>query len=151
MTHEKDHYWMQQALSLAKLAARAGEVPVGALMVYENKVIASAYNQPISLSDPCAHAEILAIRKAAQYLNNYRLINTTLYVTLEPCAMCVGAITHARIKRLVFAANDPKSGACGSALPILNSPYLNHKVEVTAGISSQESAQLLQDFFKARR
>lgn len=151
MTYEKDYYWMQQALGLAKLAAQAGEVPIGALIVYEDKLIASAYNQPISLLDPSAHAEILAIRQAAHSLNNYRLINTTLYVTLEPCAMCVGAIIHARIKRLIFGAADPKSGACGTALSILNSPVLNHKVELTSGILAQDCARVLQDFFKARR
>lgn len=151
MTEEVDHYWMQEALKQAQLAAESGEVPVGALIIFEGKKLASAYNQPISLKDPCAHAEILAIRQAAQQLSNYRLVNTTLYVTLEPCAMCVGAITHARIKRIVFGATDPKSGACGSALSILNSPFLNHKVEVTSNVLGQECGNMLQAFFKARR
>lgn len=147
----KDHYWMQEAVNLAHYAEKQNEVPVGAVVVYSEQVIGSGWNQPIATNDPTAHAEIIAMRQAAQHLSNYRLIDATLYVTLEPCIMCVGAILHARIKRLVFGALDPKTGAIKSVFNILNNTKLNHKIMVESGILEQECALLLTDFFKKRR
>lgn len=146
-----DEQWMQKALKLALRAQSEGEVPVGAVLVREGQIIGEGWNQPISAHDPSAHAEILALRKGALFLNNYRLINTTLYVTLEPCAMCAGAMIHARIQRLVFAAFDPKTGAAGSIMNILQDPRLNHRVIVEGGLLALESAALLQSFFQSRR
>lgn len=148
MTHE---YYMQRALELAALAEQQGEVPVGAILVYNDAIIGEGYNQVITLNDPSAHAEAQAIRAAGQALQNYRLIDTTLYVTLEPCAMCAGLITHARIKTLVYGATDPRTGATGSAIEVINHPTMNHKVEVIGGILAQDSATLLQNFFRQRR
>lgn len=148
MTHE---YYMQRALELAALAEQQGEVPVGAILVYNDAIIGEGYNQVITLNDPSAHAEAQAIRAAGQALQNYRLIDTTLYVTLEPCAMCAGLITHARIKTLVYGATDPRTGATGSAIEIINHPTMNHKVEVIGGILAQDSATLLRNFFRQRR
>jgi len=142
---------MQKALQLACKAEAEDEVPVGAVIVKNNQLIAEAWNQPIQSNDPTAHAEINVIRKAGQILNNYRLIDTTLYVTLEPCCMCVGAMIHARIKRLVFAAYDVKTGAAGSAIELIHSDKHNHHIEVVAGVMEADSRKILQAFFRNRR
>ena len=149
---ERDLYFMREALREAEAAARKGEVPVGAILVSEEgDLLARAHNQPISLCDPTAHAEILALREGAKRLGNYRLLGTTLYVTLEPCPMCAGALVYARVKRLVFGARDAKSGACGSIYNIVNDERLNHRLEVISGLLEEEAAKLLRDFFKIRR
>ncbi|MEY4768417.1 MAG: hypothetical protein RL637_1056 [Pseudomonadota bacterium] len=148
---EQDQQWMAYALKLAETGQQLGEVPVGAVIVFENQKIAQAWNQPIATNDPTAHAEIVAIRQAGCFLGNYRLLNTTLYVTLEPCLMCIGAIIHSRIQRLVFATTDPKRGAVCSALQLSNLSFLNHQVIWQQGILEIECSQLLQNFFKARR
>ena len=142
---------MQAALAEARLAAEAGEVPIGAVIVRESKIIASGQNRVLRAVDPTAHAEIAALRAAAVSIGNYRLPGCTLYVTLEPCAMCAGAMIHARLDRLVFAAADPKAGACGSVLTVLNHPQLNHQMQVEQGILAEESAELLRSFFRERR
>ena len=141
----------EAALAQARLAAEGGEVPIGAVVVYEGAIIAHAQNCVMRHVDPTAHAEIVALRTAAKALGNYRLTGCTLYVTLEPCAMCAGAMIHARIDRLVFAAADPKAGACGSVLSVLNHPQLNHQMQVEQGIVAEESAELLRSFFRERR
>lgn len=146
-----DTFWMQRALVQAKLAAKEGEVPVGAVLVQDNRLIASGYNQSIQDHDPSGHAEMVVLRKASQVIENYRLLNTTLYVTLEPCVMCTGLLIHARIKRLVFGALDPKAGAVCSICQLLETPKPNHIIEVTSEILSQECGQILSDFFKSRR
>lgn len=147
-----DVVWMEQALAAAREAGIVGEVPVGAVIVAPSgELLARAANAPIALHDPTAHAEILALRAAGQALRNYRLPGCTLYVTLEPCAMCVGALVHARIARLVYGAVDIKAGACGSALNLAGSAKLNHRVEITSGVRAEESAALLREFFAARR
>lgn len=146
-----DEYWMQYALNLAEKAEKMGEIPVGAVLVHDNQVIGEGWNQPIAQHDPTAHAEIVAIRQAAQNLNNYRLVNTTLYVTLEPCAMCAGAIIHSRIKRVVFAASDYKTGAAGSFINLLSYPGNNHQPIIESGLFSDEASQRLSLFFKSRR
>lgn len=146
-----DEAWMWHALRLAQRAEQHGEVPVGALLVKDDLCIAEGWNQPIQSNDPTAHAEIIAIRKAGLALDNYRLIDTTLYVTLEPCVMCMGAIAHARVKRLVFGAFDPKRGAVCHALQLSDAAFLNHRVEWTGGVLEQNCAAILTDFFKARR
>lgn len=151
MQAELDRQFMQQAIEQAKLAAAAGEVPVGAVLVQGAQVISTGFNQPISNSDPSAHAEMMAIRSAAQALSNYRLPGSTLYVTLEPCAMCAGAILHARIDRVVFGAIDPKTGAAGSVLDVFSEKRINHQTQVEGGVMGQECGQLLRDFFKERR
>jgi tRNA(adenine34) deaminase len=143
--------FMQLALRLAKNAATAGEVPVGAIIVKDGIVIGRGANTPIGLHDPTAHAEIIAMRQAAEHLGNYRLVDCTLYVTLEPCAMCTGAIQHARIARLVYGAADPKTGACGSVIDLMNEPKLNHHTQVISGLMALECGAILSDFFKARR
>lgn len=142
---------MQIALEQAKLAESLGEVPVGALIVKDGEVIAAAHNQPIGLHDPSAHAEIQAIRKAAKILGNYRLVDCTLYVTLEPCVMCTGAIQHARIAQLVYGAHDPKTGACGSVINLMTEDKLNHHTEVIAGVLAEPCGDMLSQFFKRRR
>ena len=142
---------MQAALAEARLAAEAGEVPIGAVAVHEGAIIACGQNRVLRDVDPTAHAEIVALRAAATALGNYRLAGCTLYVTLEPCAMCAGAMIHARIDRLVYAAADPKAGACGSVLAVLNHSQLNHKIQVEQGIAADESAELLRNFFRERR
>jgi tRNA(adenine34) deaminase len=142
---------MQKALALAQQAAEHGEVPVGALVVMDNRIIGAGYNRSISACDPTAHAEVMALRQAATHLGNYRLIDTTLYVTLEPCPMCAGALIHARVGRVVFGASDPRSGAAGSVFNILQSEVLNHRAEVTGGVLADECSALLRDFFRARR
>jgi tRNA(adenine34) deaminase len=142
---------MQEALALARQAGTAGEVQVGAVVVREGVVVGRGYNQPISRHDPTAHAEILALRDAAQHLGNYRLPGCELYVTLEPCAMCVGAIMHARIAQVVFGAADPKTGACGSVINLFADSRLNFHAEVTAGVLAEESSVMLKAFFAQRR
>jgi tRNA(adenine34) deaminase len=146
-----DQDWMRYAIRLAQRAEQQGEVPVGALLVYENRCLAEGWNQPIQNHDPTAHAEIQTIRKAGQVLNNYRLIDCTLYVTLEPCVMCMGAIAHSRVKRLVFGAFDPKRGAVCNALQLSDAPFLNHHIDWQGGILEADCSSLLTDFFKAKR
>ncbi|PID42340.1 MAG: tRNA adenosine(34) deaminase TadA [Gammaproteobacteria bacterium] len=146
-----DEYWMNRALALAQEAARRNEVPVGALLVCDDTVIGEGFNQPILSLDATAHAEICAIRQAGQIVGNYRLPGATLYVTIEPCTMCVGAMVHARIDRLVFGAPEPKSGAVVSASRLLDHPAMNHKVEYLGGILSGQCAGLMSDFFARRR
>lgn len=146
-----DQQAMEAALAEARRAADAGEVPVGAVVVSNGEIIAVGQNSVIRTSDPTAHAEMAALRQAAQTLGNYRLNGATLYVTLEPCAMCAGAIIHARLDRLVFATADPKAGACGSVLSVLNHPKLNHQMQVEQGILTDEAAELLRRFFRERR
>ena len=146
-----DEFWMRRALNLAERAQADGEVPVGAVVVKDDECIGEGWNQPISTRDPSAHAEITALRAAAGRTENYRLPGTTLYVTLEPCAMCAGAIILARVSRLVYAAADPRSGAAGSVFNILQSEQLNHRVDLTAGVLELEAAAILQTFFKTRR
>ncbi|MDF2529697.1 MAG: Cytidine/deoxycytidylate deaminase family protein [Gammaproteobacteria bacterium] len=147
----QDEQFMRQALFLAKKAQEAGEVPVGAVLVLDNEIVAEGYNQPILSHDPSAHAEMIAIRNAAKKLGNYRLLNTTLYVTLEPCTMCLGAMVHARIKRLVYAASDPKTGVIESAAKLAHSHFFNHRLEIGSGILAEESAAMLRAFFHSRR
>jgi tRNA(adenine34) deaminase len=142
---------MQAALREARRAASEGEVPVGAIVVRKGRLVARAHNRPIHLSDPTAHAEILALRRAARKLVNYRLTGCDLYVTIEPCAMCASAITHARIRRLAYGAHDPKGGAAGSAFEVLNHPKANHRVEVVAGILNENCASVMREFFGRRR
>jgi len=146
-----DQEAMQLAIAEAHASEAEGEVPVGAVVLLEGEVIGRGNNRVIRDNDPTAHAEIVAMRDAAQTLRNYRLNNCTLVVTLEPCAMCAGAILHARVKHLIYAATDPKAGACGSVLEVMNHPHLNHRVEVTAGILAEECGSLLTNFFRARR
>jgi tRNA(adenine34) deaminase len=150
-TVERDAAFMGVALALARAAAARGEVPVGAVVVRGGVVVGRGGNAPIEASDPTAHAEIAALREAARTLGNYRLPGCELYATLEPCAMCAGAIMHARIARLVFGARDPKTGACGSVIDLFAEPRLNHHAAVVAGVRADECAALLSDFFAARR
>jgi tRNA(adenine34) deaminase len=142
---------MQAALVEARLAAEAGEVPIGAVVVYDGAIVARGQNRVLRDLDPTAHAEIVALRAAAATLGNYRLNGSMLYVTLEPCAMCAGAMIHARLDRLVFAASDPKTGAAGSVLSVLNHPQLNHRMQMEQGTLAEESAELLRQFFRERR
>lgn len=148
---ELDLQYMRVAIEQAQLAAQSGEVPVGAVLVKDGQVISKAFNKPIANHDPSAHAEMLALREAALVEENYRIPGSTLYVTLEPCAMCSGAILHARIDRVVYGASDPKTGAAGSVLDIFASKQINHQTRVEGGIMSEECGQLLRDFFKGRR
>lgn len=148
MEHEK---FMRLALRQARRAEAEGEVPVGAVVVYNGRVLARAHNRPLALRDPTAHAEILALRRAAKKLGNYRLSGCALYVTIEPCAMCAGAIIHARVDQLIFGARDPKAGACGSALKVLNHLRLNHRVSLARGVLAEEAAATLREFFRRRR
>ena len=142
MPINQDVFYMQQALELAKHAESCDEVPVGAVIIFNNEIISSGYNCPISTNDPTAHAEIIAMRNAAKKINNYRLVETTLYVTLEPCIMCIGAMIHARIKRLVFGALDPKTGATKT---------INHRIECQGEIMAKECGEILSAFFKSKR
>lgn len=146
-----DEHWMREALVLAARAAAAGEVPVGALVVRDGRVIGRGFNQPIGRRDPTAHAEVQALREAAAALDNYRLPGCTLVVTLEPCAMCAGAIQHSRISRVVFGARDPKTGACGSVVDLFGEPRLNHHAQVTGGVLAASCGDLLSAFFAQRR
>ena len=147
----EDLDYLRSAIAEGQDAEANGEVPVGAVVVHENKIVGRGQNRVLRDSDPTAHAEIVALREAGRALANYRLEDCTLYATLEPCAMCAGAILHARIARLVYAAPDPKAGACGSVLSVMNHPQLNHQVDVTPGLLSEECSILLQNFFRARR
>jgi len=142
---------MSRARELALEAWTAGEVPVGAVVVKDGVIVGEGWNRPISTSDPSAHAEMVAMRAAAQSLRNYRLLDTTLYVTLEPCAMCAGAMVHARVKRLVYAATDPRAGAAGSVFNIVQHSALNHRLEITAGVMAEECGSMLREFFASRR
>ena len=146
-----DSDWMSHALALARQAEAAGEVPIGAVVVMDGAIIGEGWNRPIAEQDPSAHAEILALRTAAKRLGNYRVPGATLYVTLEPCVMCAGAIIQARVARVVFGARDPKAGAAGSVFDVLNSGRLNHRVELTGGVMETQCAEILQSFFQARR
>jgi tRNA(adenine34) deaminase len=146
-----DETWMLRALELARLAKQAGEVPVGAVLVMDGVSIAEGWNCPISTHDPAAHAEIIALRAGGLALQNYRLVGTTLYVTLEPCAMCMAAIVHARVKRLVFGAYDPKRGAVCNALQLADADFLNHTVEWKGGVLEEDCSLLLRDFFRQKR
>lgn len=151
MTHYSHEHWMQIAIELANQAAAAGEVPVGAIVVKDNQIIGRGANAPIRLHDPSAHAEMLAMREAAATLGNYRLVDCALYVTLEPCLMCCGAIQHARIAHLVYGASDPKTGACGSIVDMMAEPRLNHHTTVVANVMADDCGNLLSTFFRQRR
>jgi len=146
-----DEKWMALAIKQAVKADTEGEVPVGAVIVKDGQLIAQAHNQPISTNDATAHAEIQLLRTAGKLQKNYRLIDTTIYVTLEPCAMCLGAMMHARIKRMVYGASDPKTGVCGSHVDLTSESFFNHEMEISGGILEQECKELLQSFFKSRR
>lgn len=146
-----DSTWMREAIAEARAAADSGEVPIGAVIVHEGEIIARGQNRVLRDSDPTSHAEIVALRAAALALNNYRLPGCELYVTLEPCAMCAGAMIHARLARLVYAADDPKAGAVTSVLQVLNHPRLNHQMEVESGLLGDEAGELLREFFRQRR
>jgi tRNA(adenine34) deaminase len=150
-TLQQDSVWMEQALAEAKRAQAAGEVPVGAVVVCGGEIVARGGNRVIQDSDPTAHAEIVALRQAANALGNYRLSDCELFVTIEPCAMCAGALVHARMKSLVYGTDDPKAGAVRSVLGVLNHPQLNHKMEVRSGVLADRCAQLLQEFFRSKR
>jgi tRNA(adenine34) deaminase len=147
----EDEHWMRQAIALARRAAAEGEVPVGAVLVRDNRIVGEGYNRPIADHDPTAHAELVALRAASRDLGNYRLPDTTLYVTLEPCVMCAGAMTHARIRRLVFGAMDPKAGAVQSVYDVIAVPRLNHVIAWTGGVFEAECGELLRAFFRQRR
>ncbi|MBO1254085.1 tRNA adenosine(34) deaminase TadA [Alteromonas sp. 5E99-2] len=149
--NKRDEYWMGKAMKLARFAQSKGEIPVGAILVQNDKLISSGCNLSITLNDPSAHAEMVAIRRAGQKLENYRIVNTTLYVTLEPCPMCAGLLVHSRISRLVFGASDLKTGAAGSVMDICNHSVLNHQIDVEPGVLKEECSHLLSSFFKKRR
>ena len=146
-----DLQWMQRAVELAKKAEAQDEVPVGAVIVLDNQIIGEGWNQPISSDDPTAHAEIMALRDAGEKIGNYRLPNVSIYVTLEPCIMCAGAIIHARLSRLVYAVDDPKTGACGSVFNLLQTDELNHKVDIEKGVMEEECQSLIRSFFNQKR
>jgi tRNA(adenine34) deaminase len=146
-----DHEYMHLAIEQARAAALRGEVPVGALVVLEDRILAAAGNRTITDCDPTAHAEIVALRAAAQKVGNYRLVGAALYVTIEPCAMCAGALLQARVARLIYGADEPKGGAIRTCMQVLDAPALNHRVTVTPGVLAEESAALLQSFFATRR
>lgn len=150
-TNEQDRYWMNYALNLAKQAEQQGEIPVGAVLVVDNQVVGEGWNQSISLNDPSAHAEMMAIRAAGKALQNYRLINSTLYVTLEPCPMCAGLLVHSRVSRLVFGAADYKTGAAGSIMNLLQHSQLNHQLDITSGVEQEVCSERLSAFFRIRR
>ena len=147
----EDEKWMKIAISEANLAKNEGEIPVGAVIVQNNKLIVKAHNKPILNHDPTAHAEIEALRKAGRKLKNYRLLGSTLYVTLEPCAMCLGAMMHARVERIVFGTSDPKTGVCGSKTDLTSEAFFNHRIKVQGGVLEKETKNLLQSFFKSKR
>ena len=148
---EQDHQYMQRAFELAEIAKEKGEVPVGAVLVKDGEVIAEGFNQPILSHDPTAHAEVVALRTAGQKLENYRLVDTTLYVTLEPCAMCAMALVHARVGRVIYATEDPRTGAGGSVLNILQHQSFNHHCDVKSGLLKEQCSKQLKSFFKAKR
>lgn len=151
MAQAADELWMEEALRAAARAQADGEVPVGAVVVCEGRLVARGHNRNILDSDPTAHAEVVALREAARVLGNHRLVDCDMFVTIEPCAMCAGALMHARIRRLVYGAEDPKAGAVHSVMQVLNHPSLNHQMEVVGGVLAGRSAELLQAFFRARR
>lgn len=146
-----DERFMRRALALAEEGASKGEVPVGAVLVKDGEIVAEGFNQPISSNDPTAHAEIVVLRQAGKKLGNYRLTDTTLFVTLEPCTMCAGSLVWSRVSRLVYGAKEPRTGAAGSIYDIPRDERLNHRLEVTEGVLADESAALLQDFFRSKR
>ncbi len=146
-----DEHWMQLALAAAERGQQLGEVPVGAVVVHDGRELARAHNRNLLDCDPTAHAEILALREAGRVLGNHRLTECEMFVTIEPCAMCAGAMVHARLRRLIYGAPDPKAGAAGSVLDVLNHPRLNHQMEVTSGVLADPCGELLQQFFKAKR
>lgn len=148
---QQHQQWMQQALTLAEKAQAVGEVPVGAILVKDDQVIGQGYNQPIINHDPSAHAEIIAMREAGQSVNNYRLVDTTMYVTLEPCAMCAMAMVHARISTVIFATKEPRTGAGGSLYQLLQHAGHNHQIEIIEGVLQQQSAEMLRMFFRSKR
>ena len=148
---EMDAFWMRYACLLAEKAAQQGEVPVGAVLVLDNQWVAEGWNQSIQNNDPTAHAEMLALQEGGRKIGNYRLLETTLYVTLEPCPMCAGAMVHARVKRLVYGASDLKTGAAGTVFDLVNEPRLNHQLDVHAGVLESLCSQQISDFFKMRR
>lgn len=148
---EQDRFWMERAYQLAQRSEAEGEVPVGAVVVLGNRLIAEGWNRPIQSHDPTAHAEMVALKKAGKVLENYRLPKTTLYVTLEPCPMCAGAMVHARVKRLVYAASDPRTGSAGSVFNLVDDERLNHQIEAVSGVMQEPCSQLLKAFFKRRR
>ena len=148
---QADIYWMGKALEMAKKAEEKEEVPVGAVLVKDGELIAAGFNYSIGLNDPSAHAEMQCLRQAGKALENYRLLGTTLYVTLEPCAMCAGAMVHSRIERVVFGAKDEKTGAAGTVMNLLQHPSLNHQLEISHGVLSEECSEQLSQFFKRRR
>jgi len=151
MVERSNQYWMEKALELARKAEAAGEVPVGAVLVKDGQLIAEGWNQPITSRDATSHAEIMAMREAGQQLNNYRLIDTIMYVTLEPCSMCVGAMIHARVSKVVYGASEPRTGALGGAFDLLKSNAHNHNFDVISGVLAEESKTMLQNFFQSRR
>ncbi|MDF2785007.1 MAG: tRNA adenosine deaminase [Pantoea eucrina] len=151
MKPQTDEYWMRHALQLAQRAREQGEVPVGAVLVQGERIIGEGWNRPIGQCDPTAHAEIMALRQGGKVLDNYRLLDTSLYVTLEPCVMCAGAMVHSRITRLVYGAKDVKTGAAGSLLDVLGHPGMNHQIEIACGVLAEECAGMLSDFFRMRR
>ncbi|MBK0098661.1 tRNA adenosine(34) deaminase TadA [Erwinia sp. S63] len=151
MNPQTDEYWMRYALELARRAWEQGEVPVGAVLVQGDKVIGEGWNRPIGQCDPTAHAEIMALRQGGKILENYRLLDTTLYVTLEPCVMCAGAMVHSRITRLVYGAKDEKTGAAGSLMDVIGHPGMNHQIQIDCGVLAEECAGMLSDFFRMRR
>jgi len=150
-SESNDLGFMQRAFELAQQAEQYDEIPVGAVVVYQGKIIGEGFNQSILLNDPSAHAEMIAIRQAGEHLNNYRMLDCTLYVTLEPCPMCAGLLVHSRISRLVYASSDLKTGAAGSAFDLVNNGQLNHQIAVTKGVMKEQCSQLLSAFFKRRR
>ena len=151
MVELNDEYWMRHALRLARVAWEQGEVPVGAVLVQGDRVIGEGWNRPIGQHDPTAHAEIMALRQGGKVLENYRLLDSTLYVTLEPCVMCAGAMVHSRITRLVYGARDEKTGAAGSLIDVLGHPGMNHQINIEEGVLAETCAAMLSDFFRMRR
>jgi tRNA(adenine34) deaminase len=147
----EDAAWMERALALAELAGAAGEVPVGALVIRDGEIIGQGHNRNLLDNDPTAHAEVVALRQAAARVGNHRLVGCTMIATIEPCSMCAGALIHARIARLVYGANDPKAGAAGSTVQVINHPNLNHRMEVTAGVLAGRCSEILQNFFRKKR
>ena len=151
MRSRDDESWMEQALEQARMAAQAGEVPVGALVIKDGKIIGLGHNRNLLDHDPAAHAEIVALRQSAARLGNHRLTGCEMFVTIEPCAMCAGALVHARLARLVYGTSDPKAGAAGSVLQVLNHPGLNHKMEIRSGVLAEKCSEILQKFFREKR
>jgi tRNA(adenine34) deaminase len=151
MLTSNDATWMEQALAQARLASAAGEVPVGAVVVKDGEILGAGYNRTLLDNDPTAHAEIVALRQAAARVGNHRLGGCTMFATIEPCAMCAGSLIQARLVRLVYGASDPKAGAAGSVLDVINHPKLNHQMEVTSGVLAEKCADLLRTFFRSRR